>query len=163
MPGCAVHHPRINRVAEALRGVLVSERVEPYDEGTGAGALRYVQLTAVPWENVRRKTRGPARTWETEAGGDVRAASDVASEDCSGAHSRVRTTPRCCRCCWCKPTHLVAAVELVLVWNADPSDAASAGKLASLCEAIWATMGPQVSGGSRGLTSRQISWELGLQ
>ena len=42
-----VQHPRINEAAEAVRAAAAELRVQPYVEGTGAGALRYLQLTAV--------------------------------------------------------------------------------------------------------------------
>ncbi len=42
-----VQHPRINEAAEAVRAAAADLRVPPYVESTGAGALRYLQLTAV--------------------------------------------------------------------------------------------------------------------
>ncbi len=51
IPFCQVHHPAINRSVEALKAWIVTQGVELYDERTGAGFLRYVQLA------VERKTR----------------------------------------------------------------------------------------------------------
>jgi 23S rRNA (uracil1939-C5)-methyltransferase len=44
VPGCRVHHPAINAAAEALRRAAEAEAIEPYDEATFRGALRYVLL-----------------------------------------------------------------------------------------------------------------------
>ena len=44
---CRVQHPRINEAADAVRAAVAELRVPPYVESTGAGALRYLQLTAV--------------------------------------------------------------------------------------------------------------------
>ena len=43
-PHCAIHHPRINEVAGALREAIRETGTTPYDDATHRGALRYVQL-----------------------------------------------------------------------------------------------------------------------
>lgn len=47
IPFCQVHHPRISTVCTVIRNTLESTGVRPYDEDSGGGDLRYVQLTAV--------------------------------------------------------------------------------------------------------------------
>lgn len=44
VPDCAVHHPRINETAAALRLAIRETGVAPYDEAGHRGALRYVQI-----------------------------------------------------------------------------------------------------------------------
>ena len=47
IPGCVVHHPRINQAARYVADVANAAGVRAYDEKTGDGHLRYAQLTAV--------------------------------------------------------------------------------------------------------------------
>ena len=47
IPECVVHHPRINQAARYVADVANAAGVRAYDEKTGDGHLRYVQLTAV--------------------------------------------------------------------------------------------------------------------
>lgn len=51
IPQCQVHHPSINHAAELLRLWIKEERIDLYEESTGTGFLRYVQLS------VERKTK----------------------------------------------------------------------------------------------------------
>jgi len=44
IPFCRVHHPSINKAVEFLRGLIKTEKIEPYNETTHAGELRYVQI-----------------------------------------------------------------------------------------------------------------------
>lgn len=46
IPDCPIHHPRINECAELVLRHLVKLGIQPYEEGTGEGLLRYLQLTA---------------------------------------------------------------------------------------------------------------------
>ena len=43
-PHCAIHHPRINEAAQALREAIRETGTAPYDDANHRGALRYVQL-----------------------------------------------------------------------------------------------------------------------
>ena len=45
IPNCQVHHPAINRAAAILRTWIQENNIEPYEEKTGLGSLRYVQMT----------------------------------------------------------------------------------------------------------------------
>ncbi|MCE5319365.1 MAG: hypothetical protein LLG04_18615 [Parachlamydia sp.] len=44
IPLCRVHHPALNQAADALRHFIQSEDIEPYNEQTFQGELRYIQL-----------------------------------------------------------------------------------------------------------------------
>lgn len=44
---CRVHHPSINRAVAAVRAGMEACGIKPYDEATGTGDLRYIQLTVV--------------------------------------------------------------------------------------------------------------------
>ncbi len=44
MPECRIHHPAINEVAGALRRAITDTRTAPYNEKTGRGLVRYVQV-----------------------------------------------------------------------------------------------------------------------
>lgn len=44
IPLCRVHHPALNQAADALRLFIQSEGIEPYDEQTYQGELRYILL-----------------------------------------------------------------------------------------------------------------------
>jgi len=44
IPNCAVHHPSINRAVEALTEATTNVGTAAYNEDTGEGGLRYVQL-----------------------------------------------------------------------------------------------------------------------
>ena len=50
IPECAVHHPRVNDAAAAVERACRELGIRAYDEATGEGDLRYVQLTAVASE-----------------------------------------------------------------------------------------------------------------
>jgi len=52
IPQCQVHHPSINQAANLLRDWMQTFEIHPYDELSGAGFLRYVQL-AVERESGR--------------------------------------------------------------------------------------------------------------
>jgi 23S rRNA (uracil1939-C5)-methyltransferase len=52
IPNCRVHHPLINQAVDLLRTWIKSHKIMPYDEKTGKGVLRYVEL-AVDRENQR--------------------------------------------------------------------------------------------------------------
>lgn len=45
IPFCRVHHPAINRSVELLRKWIIANEISPYEESSGTGLLRYVQLT----------------------------------------------------------------------------------------------------------------------
>ncbi len=42
-----VHHPAINDAVQLVHEALAACRIQPYDEASGTGQLRYLQLTAV--------------------------------------------------------------------------------------------------------------------
>jgi tRNA/tmRNA/rRNA uracil-C5-methylase (TrmA/RlmC/RlmD family) len=44
VPQCRVHHPLINRVAQAVRGALADARVPPYADAAHLGIARYLQV-----------------------------------------------------------------------------------------------------------------------
>ncbi|CAM6119504.1 unnamed protein product [Calypogeia fissa] len=44
IPNCRTHHPRINAAVELLKEAIKALRVEPYNEESGSGHLRYVQM-----------------------------------------------------------------------------------------------------------------------
>lgn len=44
IPQCKVHHPSINKAADALRRWILEQGIVPYDENAGEGLLRYVQM-----------------------------------------------------------------------------------------------------------------------
>eukprot|EP00850_Spirogloea_muscicola_P003003 SM000011S19181 [mRNA] locus=s11:1327571:1331517:- [translate_table: standard] len=54
IPGCRAHHPSINAAVELIRDTITDLKIQPYDEETGLGSLRYIQLvlstynTAIP-------------------------------------------------------------------------------------------------------------------
>ncbi|MEI8366552.1 MAG: hypothetical protein WCF65_09080 [Parachlamydiaceae bacterium] len=45
IPECRVHHPAINKAAACLRLWIRDHGIIPYNEATGSGDLRYVQMT----------------------------------------------------------------------------------------------------------------------
>lgn len=47
IPGCVVQHPRLNDAAALIASACERAGIRAYDETTGEGELRYVQLTAV--------------------------------------------------------------------------------------------------------------------
>ena len=47
IPDCQVHHPAVNEAAQLVRDCLQAGGVEPYNERSGRGQLRYVQLDVV--------------------------------------------------------------------------------------------------------------------
>ena len=59
IPKCAVHHPRINDAAALIVDTARRLGISPYDEATGAGELRYVQLSAVASEAAGTADRDP--------------------------------------------------------------------------------------------------------
>jgi tRNA/tmRNA/rRNA uracil-C5-methylase (TrmA/RlmC/RlmD family) len=59
IPECVVHHPSINRAAAAVVEAANRLGVKAYDETTGKGRLRYVQLTAVASDNAGRADLDP--------------------------------------------------------------------------------------------------------
>ncbi len=44
IPGCSVHHPLINRVADVVRRALVDARVTSYSDGAHKGLARHLQV-----------------------------------------------------------------------------------------------------------------------
>ena len=59
IPECVVHHPSINRAAAAVVEAANRLGVKAYDETTGKGRLRYVQLTAVASDDAGRADLDP--------------------------------------------------------------------------------------------------------
>ena len=59
IPECVVHHPSINRAAAEVVRAANRLGVKAYDETTGKGRLRYVQLTAVASDEVGRADLDP--------------------------------------------------------------------------------------------------------
>ncbi|GAX79586.1 hypothetical protein CEUSTIGMA_g7027.t1 [Chlamydomonas eustigma] len=47
VPGCRIHHPRINQAAHLIKQLILQLKTAPFDEASGSGVLRYLQLTAV--------------------------------------------------------------------------------------------------------------------
>ncbi|KAJ1491426.1 hypothetical protein T484DRAFT_1882602 [Baffinella frigidus] len=45
IPKCRVHHPSINRAAELVRKCAKDLSVRPFDENSGRGQLRYIQMS----------------------------------------------------------------------------------------------------------------------
>jgi tRNA/tmRNA/rRNA uracil-C5-methylase (TrmA/RlmC/RlmD family) len=44
IPFCRVHHPRINETVDLLRSFIQSQKIAPYNEMSGGGDLRYLQI-----------------------------------------------------------------------------------------------------------------------
>lgn len=44
IPQCQVHHPKINEAVEVFRSWMVNHHLSPYNEQTGRGEIRYIQL-----------------------------------------------------------------------------------------------------------------------
>ncbi len=44
IPFCKVHHPKINEAVTLVKTFIKKEKIEPYNEKTGKGLLRYIQL-----------------------------------------------------------------------------------------------------------------------
>lgn len=61
IPACTVHHPALNAAADLVRECISSSRVMPYDESSGMGQLRYVQLALVE-ESSQPSTPGIRQT-----------------------------------------------------------------------------------------------------
>ncbi len=60
---CSIHHLRINEASEAVCQAVNRLGIEPYNEKTGKGALRYIQLTAAGGEaSGRRAEQDPLAT-----------------------------------------------------------------------------------------------------
>jgi len=51
IPHCPMHHPKINLAVQYLKEFIQKAKLDPYDEKTGSGDLRYVQL------DVQRSTQ----------------------------------------------------------------------------------------------------------
>jgi len=45
IPSCQIHHPLINKAVEVIRKFVQNEKIEPYNEQTHQGLIRYLQLT----------------------------------------------------------------------------------------------------------------------
>ena len=45
IPFCKIHHPLINQAIDVVRKWITEEAISPYDEKTGKGVVRYLQLT----------------------------------------------------------------------------------------------------------------------
>lgn len=54
IPFCQVHHPLINQAVSLLRAWIIEHRIALYDEVSGSGLLRYLQLTV---ERVSQKVQ----------------------------------------------------------------------------------------------------------
>ncbi|KAJ7541776.1 hypothetical protein O6H91_10G075800 [Diphasiastrum complanatum] len=50
IPSCQAHHPCINIAVELLKGAIRELGVQPYDELTHSGQLRYVQMIATTYD-----------------------------------------------------------------------------------------------------------------
>ena len=44
IPHCEAHHPKINEAVELVRDFMISEKIQPYDEKSLQGAIRYLQF-----------------------------------------------------------------------------------------------------------------------
>lgn len=44
IPFCKVHHPNINKAIQLIKQFITLKKIEPYNEQTGNGLLRYLQL-----------------------------------------------------------------------------------------------------------------------
>lgn len=44
IPHCRIHHPHINEAVEKIRHLMMCHQLRPYQEETGQGDLRYIQL-----------------------------------------------------------------------------------------------------------------------
>jgi len=141
VPACAAHHPRINAAAEGVRESLAATGCRGYDEGTGEGDLRYLQLTAAAWAAVRPPGGAPAGgTWETAAPGPGVEARPWAAApgDCS--------------------------VEVVLVMNGRPGSPGDRARAEALARDVWARLGPSGAGAGGGAPvacSVWVNWQPG--
>jgi len=62
IPNCAVHHSALNVVADLIRLCITMCEVDPYDETSGKGQLRYIQLAiADPPVEIEEKNRQQAQ------------------------------------------------------------------------------------------------------
>lgn len=57
MSFCPDHHPKLNEAVERARAFIREKKIEPYQEKTGQGLLRYLQFT------VERKTEKVQLVW----------------------------------------------------------------------------------------------------
>lgn len=48
IPHCQIHHPAINRAVQFIKEFITEEKLQPYQEKSGQGDLRYLQLTVEP-------------------------------------------------------------------------------------------------------------------
>jgi tRNA/tmRNA/rRNA uracil-C5-methylase (TrmA/RlmC/RlmD family) len=67
IPKCTVHHPALNVVADLIRLCITMCEIDPYDERSGKGQLRYIQLAIadVPRE-IEEKNRQQAQQEQQE-------------------------------------------------------------------------------------------------
>ncbi len=56
IPGCLVHHPRVNQTVHLVKEAMKAHRIEPYQEESGRGLIRYIQVA------IHRKTAQPQLT-----------------------------------------------------------------------------------------------------
>lgn len=52
IPKCRTHHPKINAAIELLKAGIQELGVQPYDEDTGTGELRYVQMSITTYNTA---------------------------------------------------------------------------------------------------------------
>jgi tRNA/tmRNA/rRNA uracil-C5-methylase (TrmA/RlmC/RlmD family) len=98
IPLCQAHHPLINAAADLIRQCIIDCNVSCYDEGTGEGELRYVQLQTTGWSPQSLPTSRPlgrTRPW-SDTNDDV---SQQVIASAEGEDTALR-------------------VQVVLVWNA---------------------------------------------
>ncbi|KAG7671993.1 hypothetical protein Ndes2526B_g07059 [Nannochloris sp. 'desiccata'] len=67
IPKCTVHHPALNVVADLIRLCIIMCEIDPYDETSGKGQLRYIQLAiADAPKEIEEKNRQQAQQEEQE-------------------------------------------------------------------------------------------------
>ncbi|KAI5055006.1 hypothetical protein GOP47_0030151 [Adiantum capillus-veneris] len=52
IPVCRTHHPKINAAVELLKAGIQELGIQPYDEDTGRGELRYVQMSVTTYNTT---------------------------------------------------------------------------------------------------------------
>lgn len=50
IPQCRAHHPRINAAVDLLKQGICTLNIQPYDEDSGSGELRYIQLAVTTYD-----------------------------------------------------------------------------------------------------------------